>query len=69
MSLLERLDQFKFDTKDHPDLQFLKNSEITPIISRGLSELYKIQPKNPITFLANWLLNESRSCEIVNKVS
>jgi len=34
------------------------------VVSKGLSELYKVQPKNPITFLANWLLNESRSKKI-----
>ena len=38
------------------------------VISKGLAELYKVQPKNPITFLSNWLHNESRSYKIKNHV-
>jgi hypothetical protein len=68
MSLLEKLEQTKLTTSDHPDIEFLKNSELGHVVNRGLAELYKIQPKNPVTFLANWLLNESRSKEIKRKV-
>jgi hypothetical protein len=68
MSLLEKLETTKLSTKDHPDVDYLKNSELGTVVNRGLAELYKIQPKNPVTFLANWLLNESRSKEIKKKV-
>lgn len=68
MSLIQRLETTPHKFADHPDIAFLKNSELGAIVNRGLAELYKIQPKNPITFLANWLLNESRSVEIKNKV-
>lgn len=68
MSLLNRLENFKFDRKDNPDIEYLKNSSIGGVINRGLAELYKVQPKNPVTFLSNWLLNESRSFEIKKKV-
>ena len=61
MNIIERLENFKLENKDHPDIIYLKQSNIGGIINRGLSDLYKTQPKNPITFLANWLLNESRS--------
>lgn len=68
MSLLSRLENTPVTVKDHPDIEYLKNSELGSVVNRGLAELYKIQPKNPTTFLANWLLNESRSTEIKKKV-
>lgn len=75
MSIIERLEKFKLETKELPDIEYLKKSEIGKIInyiggviSRGLSELYKVQPKNPVTFLSNWLLNESRSYKIKSQV-
>lgn len=76
MSIIERLEKFKLDSKELPDIEYLKQPDIGIIlinlggvISRGLAELYKIQPKNPITFLSNWLLNESRSYKIKNQVN
>lgn len=69
MSLLERLENHKHETVDHPDITYLKNSELGSVVNKGLAELYKIQPKNPVTFFANWLLNESRSVEIKKKVN
>ena len=69
MSLLERLENFKTASDDHHDILYLKNSELGSVVNRGLAELYKSQPKNPVTFLANWLLNESRSKEIKKKVT
>lgn len=68
MSLLEKLEKTKLDTNNHPDVEYLKNSELGSVVNRGLAELYKVQPSNPVTFLANWLLNESRSKEIKKKV-
>ncbi len=69
MSLIQRLETASHDIAEHPDISYLKNSELGSVVNRGLAELYKTQPKNPITFFANWLLNESRSVEIKNKVS
>lgn len=68
MNILERLENFKLQNQDHPDIAYLKSSNIGGIVNRGLSDLYKTQPKNPITFLANWLLNESRSNLIKEKI-
>jgi hypothetical protein len=68
MDFAEHLKNFKFDyTSSHPDIEYLNKLKVTHIISRGLAELYKIQPNNPVTFLANWLLNESRSSEIIKQ--
>jgi len=68
MDFAEYLKNFKFDyTSSHPDIEYLNKVKVSHTISRGLAELYKIQPKNPTTFLANWLLNESRSSEIIKQ--
>jgi hypothetical protein len=68
MSLLEKLESHKLNSQNNPDIDYIKSSELGSVVNRGLAELYKIQPKNPVTFLANWLLNESRSKEIQRKV-
>ena len=68
MSLLERLENYSSKNNDNKDIQYLKQSSIGGVICRGLAEVYKIQPKKPITFLANWLINESRSKEIKKNV-
>jgi hypothetical protein len=68
MSLLERLENYSSKATDNKDIEFFKTKGIDGIICRGLAEVYKVQPKKPITFLANWLINESRSKEIKKKV-
>ncbi len=68
MSLLERLENYNFKNTENKDIEYFKSSNIDNVICRGLSEVYKVQPKKPITFLANWLINESRSKEIKKKV-
>jgi len=68
MNIIERLENFKLQNQDHPDIVYLKQTNIGGIVNRGLSDLYKTQPKNPITFLANWLLNESRSNLIKERI-
>ena len=68
MSLLEKLENYNLVESESKDLEYLKQSAIGGVINRGLAELYKVQPQKPITFLANWLINESRSKEIKKKV-
>lgn len=63
-NILERLDNFKFNYDDDPQISFLMESTIVDVINRGLADLYDSQPKNPINFLANWLLEESNGKEI-----
>jgi len=52
--------------KEHPDITYLKSPEIGNVISKGLATVYKEQPKNPVQFLANWLLNYSATTEVEN---
>jgi hypothetical protein len=53
---------------DEPAETGFTTAGIGNVVNRGLSELYKVRPKNPVTFLANWLLNESRSKQIKSEV-
>ena len=67
MSLLENLRNYKYQKPEekpkNQNLEYLNS--YTKIVARGLSELNKIRPNNPITFLAEWLYNESESREIL----
>jgi len=67
MSLLENLKNYKFpkpeDKPKNPNADYLESYK--RIVARGLSELNKIRPNNPITFLAEWLYNEAESRDII----
>ena len=43
----------------HPDVEYLLTPEITDVLSKGLSAVYEKRPKNPVEYLALWLLNSS----------
>lgn len=45
--------------KDHPDAAYIKREDIGVVVAKGLAVMYKTQPKNPVDFLAKWLLNYS----------
>lgn len=47
--------------KEHPDITYLKQDEIGLVISKALSEVYKVQPRNPVEFFAKYLLNFSKN--------
>lgn len=42
---------------DHPDASYIKREDIGVVVAKGLAVMYKTQPKNPVDFLAKWLLN------------
>lgn len=42
---------------EHPDATYIKRKDIGEVIAKGLAVMYKTQPKNPVDFLAKWLLN------------
>lgn len=66
MSIADLLQNFKFETNSE-DSKYLKQSNIGDVIIKGLSETYLNQPKNPVKYLANWLLNEHKSSLIIEK--
>ena len=42
------------------DADYLKSDEIGLVIAKGMANLYTENPKNPVDFLAKWLLNYSQ---------
>ena len=42
------------------DAEYLKSDEIGLVIAKGMAVMYKQNPKNPVDFLAKWLLNYSQ---------
>lgn len=47
------------------DMDYLKSDKIGKILSMGLAEVYRKNPKYPIDYFAKWLLNheeEEREC-------
>ena len=45
---------------EHPDAAYIKREDVGLVIAKGLAVMYKSQPKNPVDFLAKWLLNYSQ---------
>jgi hypothetical protein len=46
--------------KTCPDAEYLMSDEIGLVIAKGMQVLYKTNPKNPVDFLAKWLLNKTQ---------
>ena len=67
--LLNRLRDLLLDNKttNIPEIIFLQESDITPTINRGFTELYRTKPENPILFLSKWLSRESSAKELEKK--
>ena len=40
-----------------PAADYLKSDELGLVIAKGMAVMYKTNPKNPVDFLAKWLLN------------
>jgi hypothetical protein len=45
--------------QEHPDAAYIKREDLGGVISKGMAVLYNTKPKNPVDFLAKWLLNYS----------
>ena len=41
------------------DAEYLKSDELGLVIAKGMAVMYQTNPKNPVDFLAKWLLNYS----------
>jgi hypothetical protein len=50
----------KEDASLTPAADYLKSDEIGLVIAKGMAVLYKTNPKNPVDFLAKWLLNHAQ---------
>jgi hypothetical protein len=49
--------------REHADIFYLKRPEISSVISKALSETYRLQPNDPVSFFSKYLLNH---VEIIN---
>ena len=47
--------------REHPDISYLKQEHISLVLSKALSETYKNQPNDPVTFFAKYLQNHART--------
>ena len=41
---------------EHPDVSYFKKEEISLILSKGLAVTCRDQPRNPIEYFAEWLM-------------
>ena len=71
MELLKKLKTVQIPKNNIPqqEIQFLDDSNLTKTVNKGLAELYRLKPEKPITFLANFLLNENHTKVLVNQIS
>jgi hypothetical protein len=46
--------------KDHPDVSYYKREEISLILSKGLALTVQTNPRNPIEYFSQWLLEYSK---------
>jgi hypothetical protein len=49
--------------KEHADITYLKQDEIGLVLSKALSETFKVQPNDPVNFFAKFLLNHSKTAK------
>lgn len=47
------------DGKENSDIAYIKRDDIGLVIAKGLSKLYRVQPEDPVEYLAKWMLNYS----------
>ena len=58
--------------KPHPDVDYLKQHDISLVLSKGLSETFKAKPLEPKAYFAKYLLNiaaQRRKAKDVSSVS
>ena len=58
----------KTETSEEDQLKYLEEIGLNDIVNKGLVELYRVQPENPITFLASFLINEDNSKKIIDSI-
>jgi len=52
----------------HPDVEYIKQDEVGQVIAKGLAEVVKVRPSNPVNFLGQWLLGYQMSTEVKKTV-
>lgn len=49
------------EVTEHTAITYLKSEELSKVLADGFALLYHNQPQFPVTYLANYLLNHSRT--------
>ena len=55
----------KMETSEEEQLKYLEETGLNDVVNKGLVELYRVQPENPVVFLASFLINEDNSKKII----
>jgi hypothetical protein len=55
--------------KENSDITYLKKDQIIDVLSKALSETYRNQPTDPVTFFAQQLLNHNKTLEYAYQVT
>jgi hypothetical protein len=55
--------------REHSDIGYLKKDKISNVLSKALSETFRLQPNDPVQFFANYLLNHNKTMELAYQVS
>ena len=58
----------KTEESEEERLKYLEQTGLNDIVNKGLVELYRVQPENPITFLASFLINEDNAKKIIESI-
>ena len=58
----------KTETSEEEQLKYLEETGLNDAVNKGLVELYRVQPENPITFLASFLINEDNVKKIIESI-
>ena len=70
--LLKKLKEapvIKIEETEEQRLKYLEEIGLNDVVNKGLVELYRVQPENPITFLASFLINEDNSKKIIESIN
>ena len=58
----------KTETTEEEQLKYLEETGLNDVVNKGLVELYRVQPENPVVFLASFLINEDNSKKIIQSI-
>ena len=58
----------KTEESEEERLKYLEETGLNDIVNKGLVELYRVQPENPVTFLASFLINEDNAKKIIESI-
>ena len=55
--------------KDMPEIAYLRSTNISQVLSKGLAETFRVKPSDPKTYFAKFLLNFAKDRDVSQRVS